>query len=153
MLKGEAKTSYMRDYMRRKRAGQQTTKPKAPWEPSQRMINEITHWRYLRANRPRDLRGISREIIEGLTLDNDDSWQEACRRYKMLHDEQRRERRERREQREREEREGKVRHCSFCREPTSTERFFYGDQFDFPLICEVCVAEAAAVFAKQRSTV
>jgi hypothetical protein len=43
MLKGEAETVYMRNYMRRKRAGLPTTiaKPKAEWQPTQAMVDQI----------------------------------------------------------------------------------------------------------------
>jgi hypothetical protein len=41
MLKGEAKTAYQREWMRRKRAGLPTAKPKPEWQPSQRMIDDL----------------------------------------------------------------------------------------------------------------
>ena len=46
MLKGEAKTAYMREYMRRRRAGLATAKPpkpKPPWQPPQHMIEKIRY--------------------------------------------------------------------------------------------------------------
>jgi ClpX C4-type zinc finger len=40
MLKGEAKTAYMRRYMRLRRAGLPTTKPKPPKEPKELKPNQ-----------------------------------------------------------------------------------------------------------------
>jgi hypothetical protein len=42
----------------------------------------------------------------------------------------------------------KVRYCLFCNEPQSTKRIFVGDRFW--IICENCIAEAAAIVADQR---
>ena len=160
MLKGEAKTAYMREYMRRKRAGQPTTttppkpKPKAEWEPSQCIINEIDHWRRMRAHRLTSLRGLGARVIEGLTLDSDESWMEACRRYKAFTDERRANRGKEKQAAAEAAAEAaakpKVRHCWFCREPTSTKRIFVGD--GALVICEICIAEAATIVAVQRGT-
>jgi len=74
MLKGEAKTAYMREYMRRRRAGLATAKlpkPKPPWQPPQHMIEKFRHWqRVARSSQPR-LRQPGHVIIDGLDLDTD----------------------------------------------------------------------------------
>ena len=135
MLKGEAKRQYMKDYMRRMRAGEPTVKPKPPWQPTQRMIDQIAYWaRKPRWRRPSD---IADRVLDGLTLDNDESWMEACRRYKTLTDERKRERQVEREK----EKQPPVWHCLFCNEPTTTKRWFFGERSR--IICEVCVDEVA----------
>jgi hypothetical protein len=116
VLKGEAKRDYMRDYMRRRRAGLATAKPpkpKPPWRPSKRMIETVRHWWYLAQHRPASLRQPSHSIIEDLDLDTDVDVEEACRRYQRYLE-------ERRKQREREAQAAKVpavKRCSFCMEP------------------------------------
>jgi hypothetical protein len=151
VLTGEAKTAYMREYMRRKRAGLPTRKPKPPkpkpeWKPRQRVIDQINGWQHLRARGL--LSGLGSRVIDGLTLDTDESWMEACRRYEAYSD-------ERRANREKEKQEAagaaakpKVRYCLFCNEPESTKRIFVGD--GFWIICENCISEAAAIVAHQR---
>jgi hypothetical protein len=136
----------MRAYMRRKRAGQSTTTPRPPKPksdgPSQRVINQIAYW----ACNPWRARGIGPQVIDGLVLDNDESWQEACRRHKVLTE-------ERRAKREREKLEAAkptTRYCSFCHEPTTIERMFWGDETGYPLICDVCVAAAATAIAEHK---
>ena len=153
MLKGKAKTDYMRDYMRRKRAGLPTAKSTADkpaggereWKPTKRVINQIAYWARVRASAaPWRLRAIGDRVIDGLTLDTDESWMEACRRYKALKDERRAEREKEKEQAAK----PKPRYCLFCREPESTERIFVGHGVF--LICEKCIAEAAAVVASAK---
>ena len=91
MLKGEAKTAYMREYMRRRRAGLATAKPpkpKPPWQPPQHMIEKIRYrQRVARSSQPR-LRQPGHVIIDGLDLDTDEGMAEACRRYQSHHDAQ-----------------------------------------------------------------
>jgi hypothetical protein len=153
VLKGEAKTAYMREYMRRKRAGLPTTKPKLPrpkaeWKPSQRIIDQIDHWRHLRAHRPWRLRRFGERVIDGLTLDTDESWMEACRRYEAYSDERRANREKEKQEAAEAAAKPNVRYCLFCNEPESTKRIFVGD--GFWIICENCIAEAAAMVADQR---
>jgi hypothetical protein len=89
MLKAKAKTEYMREYMRRKRAGLPTRKEPKERRPSAGMISRIEYWARLRQSRPWRLYGTGRKVIDGLALDTDDSWMEACRRYKAILDERR----------------------------------------------------------------
>ena len=97
MLKGEAKTAYMREYMRRRRAGLATAKPKPPWRPPQRMIAQIRHWGAIPSWR---MRQPAHVIIDGLRLDTDDGVLEACRRYKRYLDDRRETKRREAEERE-----------------------------------------------------
>jgi hypothetical protein len=83
MLTGAAKTAYQREWMRRKRAGLPTAKPKAAAGPRQRVIDQISRWVSLRsADR---LYGRGAAILDGLSFvnggDNTAFWQQACRRY------------------------------------------------------------------------
>ena len=95
MLTGQAKRDYKREWMRRKRAGEPTVRPK-PWQPSQAMIKQIEYWVGLRARRPWRLIGMGRQVIAGLRFgkNRDADLMEACRRLKALRDaaKQRRER-------------------------------------------------------------
>jgi hypothetical protein len=159
MLKGEAKVAYQREYMRRKRAGLPTAiKPKPrEWKPTQRMIDELEWWaKYPSQRRSR----IADRVLDGLILDNDESWWEACRRYKRLQDERRAERKADKEQEKKFEEERKILHCSFCREPmTETDKPRWmgmgyerrdGTKVYDAIICEPCVTEFAKKFAKQK---
>jgi hypothetical protein len=141
MLQGEAKTAYMREYMRRKRAGLPTVKPKKEWEPSQRMIREIEHW----AKYPKRTRGMGRQVINGLTLDNDTSWMEACRRYKAILDKRWAEAKERK-------RLASLppppKCCSFCGKPQSSRRILVGDRYTF--ICQQCATKAVGKARQAR---
>jgi len=158
MLKGEAKTRYMREYMRRKRAGQPTaTKPKpeprspAEWEPPQRMVDQITWWR----KKPWGRRGLGHRLFAKLPFADNRTWTEdnmleACRLYQAMLDERSAER----EREKEEEAKPRVARCNFCREPASPERILVdagGDGCEgIWCICETCVANAAAVIAEQR---
>jgi hypothetical protein len=76
----------------------------------------------------------------------DSIWEELVRRYRALTE-------KRRIEREREKEEAAKptpRYCSFCREPTTSKRMFWGDENWSLLICETCVATAAASFAEHR---
>ena len=132
MLEGEAKTAYMRDYMRRKRLGLPTVNPKPEWKPNQRIIDEIAYW----ARHPLRTRGMGWRVIDGLTLDNDASWMEACRRYKAIIDE----RRAARKARKQEPPPPPVRCCMFCGKPKTARRILIGNGFTF--ICQQCATKA-----------
>jgi hypothetical protein len=106
MLKGEAKTAYMREYMRRRRAGLATAKPrkpKPPWQPP------------------------------------------PCRRYKSHRDAQHEAPKSAAVQRE-----AAKKACWFCGEPASGDRIVIAAPAGCPLICEMCVAEAARIIADKR---
>ena len=149
MLKGEAKTAYMREYMRRRRAGLATAKPpkpKPPWQPPQHMIEKIRHWqRVARSSQPRRLRQPGHVIIDGLDLDTDEGMAEACRRYKSHRDAQ-----HEAPKRAAVQREAAKKACWFCGEPASGDRIVIAAPAGCPLICEMCVAEAARIIADER---
>ena len=150
MLHGTAKRDYMREYMRKRRAGEPTRKPKPEWEPTQRMVDEVEHWFYLKLHRRRDLRGIGRAVVAGLDPHNEDgtaneaSWTEALQRYRKLRAEQRAGRRVRRKREEAERNAPPPpKRCSFCNEPASAKSTLVGpSDYSFPLICETCTKEA-----------
>src|SRR5262245_59219939 len=144
MLKGEAKTAYMREYMRRRRAGLATAKPKPPWRPSPRRIHTVRRWQRLARNGSSYLPHHASKIIDGLDLDTDEGMAEACRRYQAHLDAQREEK-EREKEREATAKKPK---CWFCSEPASSHRILIGD--GFLCICEMCVAEAARIIADKR---
>lgn len=146
MLTGEAKTAYQREYMRRKRAGLPTAKPKPEWQPSQRMIDQIAFWYRRQHNKPWQLRGPWHKVIDGLKLENGDEaqWMEACRRLKAYQDDLRAEAKARKE----EASKPKVHHCSFCRKPASPRRALFGDRWAF--ICQPCATKAAKRLANVR---
>ena len=158
MLQGEAKRDYQREYMRRKRAGEPTRKPPKPWEPTQRMVDDVGHWFWLRRDRPWLLRGIGSDVVDGLDPTNPDgtrnevSWTEALQRYRTL----RAERRAKRKNAEPEppahaEPEPPARkRCSFCRQPASDGQVLVASGDNYSLICATCTKEAAALFAKHR---
>jgi hypothetical protein len=156
MLTGEAKRNYQRLYMRRRRARLPTKAPKAPkeWEPSQRVIDDITRW----ISRPRwRLRGLGAQVLEGFTFEpdqngkihlSDDVWEKLCRRYEALVDE----RRAVRETEKEEAAKPKPKRCLFCSKPASPDLILVGD--GGRSICEMCVTECVArrtVCARRRS--
>jgi hypothetical protein len=146
MLKGKAKRDYMREWMRRKRAGLPTTTPKSKPKsdrPRQRVIDQIAYW----ARNPSRQSTLAIKVLDGLVLDNDASWLEACRRHKVLSEERRAER----DRAKLKATKPRPRECSFCGEPAAADRLLIGDRF--PLICETCVAEAAVAIAKHRATI
>ncbi len=162
MLTGDAKRAYQREYMRRKRAGEPTrkpklpeqpTKPEKPWEPTKSMIWDVRRWFSLKVN-DHCLRGIGRDVVHDLDPNNADgsvneaAWIEAMRRYKTL----RREQRVERERKQAERDKPKPKRCSFCYEPASAERILIGDSDNsFRLICETCVEQASKVVAETRA--
>ena len=160
MLQGDAKRDYMRDYMRRKRAGEPTRTPKAekpvkPWQPTERMIGEVRHWFYLKLNRSWHLRGIGRKVVAGLdpnnadgTTANEAAWTEALQRYRTLRAERRVERKRTQEILDA---PPPPKRCSFCNEPRSEDRPLFGDG-RYQFICEPCAKEAVIAFAKFRET-
>jgi hypothetical protein len=106
------------------------------------LIDEIAYWARRGEGR---LRGRGRRIIEGLTFDNDDnneSWEEACRRYTSELDAARLRAKEKAKC-EREAATKKIRHCTFCSEAQSPERRMCGNEWAF--ICDQCIREATTV--------
>ena len=158
MLKGQAKIDYQREYMRRKRAGLPTAKPKPEWQPTERMIDEIKWW----AQHPWKAGATGRQVIAGLILDNDESWMEACQRYKAITDERRAKRKADKEREKKLDEERKILRCSFCDKPmTETGKIQWfgmgyerrdGTKVYDAIICEPCVTEAAEKFAKHKET-
>jgi hypothetical protein len=151
MLKGEAKTAYMRDYMRRKRAGLATrTKPKpdkAAWQPSQTMVDQIQYWRRVQASEPWRLRQTGRQVLDVLADKKtwtEDDMMEACRRLKAHQDDLKAER----EQRKAEAEKPRVLHCVFCHEPQTSKRIFIGS--NVRVICERCIDKVTKLVAKAR---
>jgi hypothetical protein len=144
MLKGEAKKIYQRNFMRRKRAGLPPveSKPKPEWRPSQRIIDEIQHWRWLREHQSWRLGARGEKIIDGLALDTDESWNEACRRYKADRDAARARSKAMRTQTAAAPVKREVR-CTFCNEMRSPERRMVTDGFS--AICEQCARNAIAL--------
>jgi len=127
----------MREYMRRRRAGLATAKPpkpKPPWQPPQHMIEKI-----------RQLRQPGHVIIDGLDLDTDEGMAEACRRYKSHRGAQ-----HEASKRAAVQREAAKKECWFCGEPASGDRRVIAAPAGCPLICEMCVAEAARIIADKR---
>jgi hypothetical protein len=139
MLEGEAKTAYMREYMRRKRAGLPTVKPKKEWEPPWWMPHNIAVWARHRAGRePWRVGCLGHKVIDGLKLDTDESVMEACRRYKAILDEQRAARKTRKQAAAE---PPPPKRCSFCDKPASKRRILVGDRYTF--ICQQCATKAA----------
>jgi hypothetical protein len=133
VLKGEAKAAYMRDYMRRRRAGQaQPKRPTKPWEPSQRLIDQIA-WA---ARHPNRVRGRLADAIAGLQFDTDEEWMEACYRWKAWTSLPKIE----------EPEPARERRCGFCLKPKSQVRRLVGDGVAH--ICDRCIEECAEVLQK-----
>jgi hypothetical protein len=125
MLKGAAKTAYMREYMRRRRAGEpQPKKPRKPWQPSQRLIDEISR----AVRHPQRVRGRLADAIEGLRFDTDEEWVEACYRWKAWTSPPKIE---------------KPVRCIFCGKPEREVGPLVGD--GHAQICGRCIEEAAEV--------
>jgi formylmethanofuran dehydrogenase subunit E len=134
MLTGDAKRDYMREYMRRKRAGELTAKPKPEkpeWRPTsqqrQRVREQLRLSPYHRSH-------VGKAIYDGLGTGDED---EALRRYKAHLD------------RRNEPAPPAPKRCSFCGEPASEDRLLVTDG-RYQFICEPCTKEAAAVFAERR---
>ena len=164
MLHGEAKRAYMREWMRRKRAGEPTRKPKKPpkpkqppkpWQPSQRMIWDVRHWFSLKLNQRWRLRGIGAEVVYGLEFHNADgtvndaAWNEALQRYRTLRTKQRVERKRRQAERDAPPPLPPPLKCWFCGKPKTAKSILVGLTIG-PLICARCTTRAAAIFAKHR---
>jgi hypothetical protein len=145
MLKGQAKTDYQREYMRRRRAGQVAVKPLPKPKrtaPPKRMIDQIRYWgRHADSWR---LHRVGRAIIDGLDLGTEQGMAEACRRYQDHLDR----RRTAKESWAKKEAEAKTapKRCSFCSSAPAAVGNGYG-----LFICEGCVDEAAAIIAAQRA--
>ena len=84
--------------------------------------------------------------LAGLDLTTDEGVFTACRRY-QAHLAARGAARKR-EAEEREAAKKAPARCSFCREPTSSDRMMVGDGVHF--ICESCVTEAASAIATHK---
>ena len=146
MLQGEAKRDYQREYMRKRRAGEPTRKPKPEREPTQRMVDEVG---YLFR---RQLAGSWSKVVAGLDPNNADgtaneaAWNEALQRYRTLRAEQRAERKRKKAERDA---PPEPKCCSFCNEPASAKRVLVGIE-PWARICAKCNRRVAAIFAKQR---
>jgi len=134
MLTGDAKRDYMREYMRRKRAGELTAKPKPEkpeWRPTSQQRLRVRE--QLRLS-PYHRSHVAKAIYDGLGTGDED---EALRRYKAHLD------------RCNEPEPSSPPRCSFCNEPRSEDRPLFGDgRYEF--ICEPCAKKAVAAFAKFR---
>jgi hypothetical protein len=168
MLKGDAKAKYMREYMRRKRAGLITRKEPLPPDPL-RHIDHIKYWVRRSKRRPWQLSRLGRKIIEGLDLDvcegerrvvdglefNDwdaigpkEHWLEACRRYRQHKDEQKARKKAEKGAAKSFRTTGPAKFCDIC-------GAFEGRllvRFDYGFICEDCVAEASRVLAVAKQS-
>ena len=84
MLKGQAKTDYQREYMRRRRIGQSAppSKPKPAWERKVWSIGSSTG--YVEGAPAVVSPGLGAEVIDGLKFDTDEEWLEACYRFKGI---------------------------------------------------------------------
>jgi ClpX C4-type zinc finger len=150
MLQGQAKRDYMRDYMRRWRAGEPTAKPKPEWEPPRWMIDQVTYWfRVKLSPQPWRLRGTGSTVVHGLAPHNADGtvneagWAEALLRYKAELEEQR-------DNRKRAKAEPPApKCCSFCGEPRTDKRVLVGDGGAH--ICAKCTRQAVRAFAKHAA--
>jgi hypothetical protein len=148
VLKGQAKTDYQREYMRRRRAKQAVAKPKLAREPTQAIVKQIAHWIHLMDRRPWRLGALGREVLEGLDLTEEwtsEEWTEACHRFKAIS--------AIREQ-ERKPPEAKIDDeipkCHFCGEPRSGSQMLVRSDHGYN-ICEACVMEAVEVFAAAKA--
>jgi hypothetical protein len=130
MLKGAAKAAYMREYMRRRRAGEpQPKKPRKPWEPSQGLIDRIAR----AVRHPHRVRGRLAHAIEGLQFDTDEEWTEACYRWKAWTSPPR------------EPAPARKLRCDFCHKPS---RRLLASLDDTAHICDQCIEEAAELLRK-----
>jgi hypothetical protein len=125
MLQGESKRDYMRDYMRRQRAGEPTRKPKRERGPTPLMVAEVARLFRLQLAGSWKLRDSERKVVAGLDPNNADgtaneaAWNEALRRYRTLRAEQRAERKRKKAERDAPPPPPK---CWFCRKPVFAPR-------------------------------
>jgi hypothetical protein len=148
MLKGQAKTDYQREYMRRRRAAAPQREPKPIRKAApKRMIEQIKYWG--RHAGSANLSSVGRAVIDGLDLGTDQGMAEACRRYKV-HLDQRRTAKEAQAKREADAKTATKRY-SFCGEPASKDRIMVGGSNGWSFICDSCVGEADAIIAAQRA--
>jgi hypothetical protein len=132
----------MRDYMRRRRAGQ---KPK-PRAPSPAALYEIGRWtRKPEAQRP----AWAAKVLEGLDLESEEGRAAAYSRYLRYRAEYRAERKLEK-QRDREQQET-VR-CDFCGEASSANRVIVRSGLSRVTICEHCARKAVAIAEAQSKS-
>jgi hypothetical protein len=146
MLTGKAKTdyqrNYMRDWMRRKRAGLPTaTKPK----PQRRLDpawlrDQIAYW--VRIRDTWKLRDTGRRVIDGLSFETEADWQEACRRYWAIRDGS---------LAPADPPKPRIKHCSFCRKSGSEVAKLIEGRGGVT-ICDRCIAQAARLVAERKAT-
>jgi hypothetical protein len=150
MLQGESKRDYMRDYMRRQRAGEPTRKPKRERGPTPLMVAEVARLFRLQLAGSWRLRDSERKVVAGLDPNNADgtaneaAWNEALRRYRTLRAEQRAERKRKKAERDAPPPPPK---CWFCHKPVFAPSILVGPPIG-PHICATCTEEAAAIFAR-----
>jgi len=144
MLKGEAKTAYMREYMRRRRSGQPPP-PKKPWKPSKGLVRNIA-WAVRNRHRLRSGTRLA-NAINGLAFDTDEEWLEACYRWKArcrsnpIPDEDAAT--EVPAARSEPSRTSPELSCSFCGKPKSDVRLLVGNEFNH--ICNECIDKCASI--------
>ena len=131
MLQGDAKREYMRNYMRKKRAGLPTKQPAKPWQPTKRMRDQVRYW--FRTGAPAS----HRQIIEKLKPKDED---EALYRYKAHLD----------ERKNTTPPPSEPLRCSFCNQPAAKGRGLVSRGGGSPLICAACAKDAVALLAKRR---
>jgi hypothetical protein len=149
MLTGKAKTDYMRDYMRRKRAGLITPRPKR--DPVKRMVSEIGYWMRVSKRRPHHLSAIGQKVIKGLTLDTGDEaqWRKAIRRLERIRKQQKADR----EHKDKVARyNGPLLFCCCCGDVKMPDgvRFITIDEDKDLVICDPCADKVLRVVARAR---
>jgi hypothetical protein len=174
MLMGQAKKDYQREYMRKRRAGEPTIKPKVAreWQPTYRVISEIERWIKYPWRTKQALRDITKglklalpewpeaigmadiakwqryfPIHEAAVLDyvrSDPDWQEAFRRYRAHKDALKAERERKKWE------EPDQRYCLFCYDGlTTTGKLFVNTGYN--VICETCVDTFADAISQGRA--
>jgi hypothetical protein len=138
MLKGQAKTDYQREYMRKRRA--QAAKP--AWEPTQAMLDKIARW----VRKGCRTGSLGQEVLADLDFTGEpEEWMEACYRLRDI----RAFRREKREEEQRERDRPRVPTCCWCGETPPETRTLV--QAAGIAICEECIDRAAGIVAEARA--
>jgi hypothetical protein len=115
------------------------------------MVRQVGRWFSLQLS-GRWIGELGARVVNGLNPNNADgtpneeSWTEACRRYKAHLAEQRAQRKQPKEPEP--PKPPAPKRCSFCREPQSATDILVGD--GFTLICASCSQKVAAIFAEQH---
>jgi hypothetical protein len=175
MLTGQAKKHYQREYMRKKRAGEPTAKPKVAkeWQPTYSVVLDIERW----VKHP--WRQAQRDITKGLTLTlpeegfdtadiaewnrqfpaykqavldhvcTDAEWQEAFRRYRAH-----KERLKAEHQYKAQRRNPDLRFCLICSdcEGMDQRRFIDTSWHCGDPVCETCIDKLTEALARARSS-